>query len=72
MTKSMLIFSAVLIAALGAQPVLAQEGRQFLGETSVDVEVQNGKIVIDEACDADFPVEVLAHSGSPALRRPSR
>lgn len=53
MTKSMLIFSAVLIVALGTQPVLAQE-REFVGVTAASTKPDVGILVLHNLCATDF------------------
>ncbi len=55
MTKSMLFFIGVLIVALGARPVLAGDGREYVGETTVTTAPNIGKIAMHKLCKADFP-----------------
>ncbi len=53
MTKSMLFFIAVLIVALGARPVLAGDGREYVGETSGSTAPNIGIIAMHDLCEAD-------------------
>ncbi len=55
MTKSMLFFIAVLIVALGARPVLAGDGREYVGETSSSTAPNIGIVSMHALCDLDFP-----------------
>ena len=55
MPKSMLFFIAVLIVALGARSVLAGDGRDYVGETTVLTLPNVGIIAMHDLCDADFP-----------------
>ncbi len=55
MTKSMSFFIAVLIVALGARPVLAGDGREYVGETTVTTAPNIGVIAMHKLCKADFP-----------------
>ncbi len=55
MTKSMLFFIAVLIVALGARPVLAGDGREYVGETSSSTAANIGIVSMHALCDLDFP-----------------
>ena len=55
MTKSMLFFIAVLIVALGARPVLAGDGREYVGETSSSIAPHVGYAAMHALCHLDFP-----------------
>ncbi len=55
MTKSMLFFIAVLIVALGARPVLAGDGREYVGVTTDTTLPNVGIIALHDLCEADFP-----------------
>ncbi len=55
MTKSMLFFIAVLIVALGARPVLAGDGREYVGVTTDTTRPDVGIIALHDLCEADFP-----------------
>ena len=55
MSKSMLFFIAVLIVALGARPVLAGDGREYVGATSGSTAPNIGFTAMHDLCHADFP-----------------
>ena len=56
MIKYMLCLLAVLTAALGARPVLAQDGREYVGETMVQTDgFGPGILAFHVLCEADFP-----------------
>ncbi len=62
MAKHMLFFIGVLIVALGARPVLAGDGREYVGETAAATTPNIGIIAMHDLCDASFPAARMCSS----------
>ncbi|MFP6757807.1 MAG: hypothetical protein VCC99_06255 [Alphaproteobacteria bacterium] len=63
MTKSMLIFFAMLVVGLAAQPVLAGDEREFIDKTAATTLPNIGMIELHILCDLEFPGTHMCSSG---------